>query len=1024
MNQIDYHKGIQEFTKDDFEYLKVCFKDLNSLNNVDCRKCALFYGLWWKYAYAEGKPSKEMVFKSLNRTFQSFSDEEFFQKAKEGGRKLGLKWIQRENTLFFRTLLIQGGIPLRNLQKYGTAYRNFLLKVIELRPNNISDIDNNYEVTKDLPISTRNDVVFEAALNISKAIWDDTDEGRVILDLLEQNQQRDLVDALKKHKIEIERISRSQVKIRTFWELNQTGSNDAIITLKTVLPDKIYCNSFAEMIGVNSNELSPLYSFFCDDDLHATYRKNFRGDFLKYSSDSTLRKWVPGNQHLPVLYFADASGKKYPISSQIRTLPSVSFPTLWVQMEEERWIMLPKNNHNGDSGFVLTSEPNHCIGKIQEFKLENNTFYLFEINQSTTLEISENESVSFKLNTNEFDWLIQAKHPNWIIRSNMVVVSSLPRVYFFDESGSKIQDNQIIKKWRHKGEYVWHEYFGSIPVGVIELQFCHDGVKEYDKVFNIGESVLNFIGLDILNPTINLNHNDLRIEISPNSLYNIHETKHRSISLKFVDANQMPKCIKACIKSQYGKLLVEIAMPFKGIEIVDKDDLAVPNNQIFLLNNTAGHRIVSGDNQTINVYNEQFPKLIIHQKLQSGLIPLRNYNAIIKRLFLLADSMAAGNVVNMEMQGKIIQFKAYNAILAFKNDDGSLSQSEDGRLLLNILKHGTLDFDTPQFNYFLYAVPLNCELDNIIPIELERCDDGFCIPLDVNEQEFIVFDTQTDITCKILPTYVSTNQSHLVFPLHQGVLNQKKLDRISKFANQLAEDSIDGPEWQKLNRYIQLCTQFDLAFSAFDSIRAAISSSKIAAKLYFFLICHSATNEDFIRVCEKMEEELAFRFYWCAFESIEAGFNWTTSYYGEEYLATILDKAKLVIEPKFLSFQPSEWKITEGFHLKTAINNMRGKLGESVIGELPHRRPFIIKSRKFIIQIEHENLKIMARCPITIALLKLNLYESELPDGGNAYDIWHFNNHEVRRNMMYCENLDPEWNDLAITYAFNQINKL
>lgn len=1024
MIQFENNRGFHQFNEDNFQFLKNYFSDLNSLKHVDSRKCALYYGLWWKYAYAEGKPSKEMLFKSLDRTFQSFTDEEFFQKAKEGGWKLGLKWIRRENTLFFRTLLLQGGIPLKNLQKYGTAYRRFLLKVIELRANDISEINNNYEVTKDLPISTRNDVVFESALNISKAIWDDTEEGRIVLESLEQNQQRDLVEALIKRKIEIEKISKPSIKIRVFWELIQNGTKGADIFLKIIFPDKIDSNSFAEMIGIDSTKLTSFYSFFCDDDLVATYRRNIKGNLLRYSADLFNRKWMPGNNHLPILYFADPSGKKYPISTQLRTMPSQSFPTLWVQMEEGRWMMLPKNNHSGDIGFVLTSNFNHCIGNYQEWKIDNNIFYFFEIDQSTTLQIDENQSVSFELNTNSFDWSIQTKYPDWILRSSMVVVTSLPRIYFFDALGSKIQDNKIIKKWRRKGEYAWHEYNGPIPVGIIELKFCFDSAIEFDKVFNIGDSVLTFPVLEILKPTIRFSHKTLSLEILPHSLFNIHKTANGSISIDFLQANQIPKCIRASIMGEFGRLLLDILIPFKGIELVDKNDKTVPNNQIILLNNTEGYRIICGENQTIKFYNEQFPNLIIRQKLQPGLIPLRNYNAIIKKLFFLADSMAIGNVVNMEMQGKRIQFKAYNTILSYKNDDGSFRQTADGRSLIKVKKQGSADFEIPPNNYFLYVVALNCELESIFPIKLERNDYGFHLPKEVNEQEFIAFDTREDNTLKILPTYISTNQSHLVFAANKGVPNQRKHDRITAFANKLAEDSIYGPEWKKLIKYILLCKQYDLPFSAFDNIRAAVSSSKLTAKLFFYLICQSEDNEDFIRVCEKMEEELAFRFYWCSFESIEDGIKWTINHFGEEYFHTILERALIVIEPKFLSFQEAQFKINTNFHLKTAINKMREKLGEAVIGELPDRRPLIIKTRKTVIQIDHEKLKIMARCPIAIALLKLNLYETELPAGGNANDIWHFNNHEIRRNMMYCENLDTEWNDMAITYAINKFLKI
>jgi hypothetical protein len=406
-------------------------------------------------------------------------------------------------------------------------------------------------------------------------------------------------------------------------------------------------------------------------------------------------------------------------------------------------------------------------------------------------------------------------------------------------------------------------------VGIIELQFCIAGVTEYEKVFNIGDSTLRFSSSDILRPAIYFNHNDLMLEVVDNSCYNISNTD-KSIVVNITNTNQIPKYIKAYIKSKYGNLLFDILLPSKGIELVDKEDKVVGNNHIFLLNNIDGYRIISGENQTIKFYNEQYPKLIIRQTLQSGLIPLRNFNTIIQKLFLLADSMASGNIVVMEMQGKRIQFKAYNTRLSYLNEYGDLRQSEDKKLLINLKKSDDLDINyTPQSNYLLYAVPLNCELKDINSIELDRDDDSFYIHESVSNQEFIVFDTNKDINCKILPTYVTTNQDYIISPPVPEVLYQNKLVRIAEFYRQLSDDSIDGQEWQKLYRYIEICNQFNLPFSAFDIIRAACSSSDICAKLFFFLICYSTSNEDFIRTCGKMEEELGFRFHWCSFESIQ-----------------------------------------------------------------------------------------------------------------------------------------------------------
>ncbi|MEO6831613.1 MAG: hypothetical protein ABI169_05405, partial [Chitinophagaceae bacterium] len=175
MNRQPNHPKSRDFTEEDFLELTTSIRNSHSFYSISSDDCALYYGPWWKYVYAEGKPSKDILFNFLDIENPKFTSEDFFKKAKKGGEKTGLKWIHRENTHYFRTLLLQGGIPLKNIRRYGTYYREFLLKVIENKPLEISDIGNNYELTRNLPFSIRNEYVFQAALDISKAIWDETD---------------------------------------------------------------------------------------------------------------------------------------------------------------------------------------------------------------------------------------------------------------------------------------------------------------------------------------------------------------------------------------------------------------------------------------------------------------------------------------------------------------------------------------------------------------------------------------------------------------------------------------------------------------------------------------------------------------------------------------------------------------------------------------------------------------------------------------------------------------------------------
>jgi hypothetical protein len=384
--------------------------------------------------------------------------------------------------------------------------------------------------------------------------------------------------------------------------------------------------------------------------------------------------------------------------------------------------------------------------------------------------------------------------------------------------------------------------------------------------------------------------------------------------------------------------------------------------------------------------------------------------------------MDSKNKVVMEISGKTFYFQIYNSRLRYKNQDNLLNYSIDNKLIIQVEKKEEDNLKELYPDYNLYAIPLNCDLSNIEVIEIEKIESYYSFPITVKDTEFIVFDNEKDITFKILPTYVSTIQDNLIAPLEYSIIKEKKEKRINDFAISLNNSYISDSDWQKLNKYIKVCIQYHLPFSAFDSIRASCSNSELTAKLFFCILINAETNDEFIKTCEKMEEELGFKFHWCSFETFESAVNWIFEIWSNINIGDILERAKLYLEPKYLNFDKKDWKCSP--HLNTEISSMRARLGETIINELPQKIPWLKELRKHIIPFPNEipKLKIMARCPFTIGLSKLNLYTKDLNETEGKHDIWNLNNHEVRRNIIYCQQIDPEWYDLALKYTiFNNI---
>src|SRR5699024_1399515 len=83
----------------DFEQLK---NELNTTAlNVDARDITLYFAEWWKRVYDGGTPSIKRVYESLPINFKvRIGQKEFYCLAKEGAKKLGIRWEKKENKLY------------------------------------------------------------------------------------------------------------------------------------------------------------------------------------------------------------------------------------------------------------------------------------------------------------------------------------------------------------------------------------------------------------------------------------------------------------------------------------------------------------------------------------------------------------------------------------------------------------------------------------------------------------------------------------------------------------------------------------------------------------------------------------------------------------------------------------------------------------------------------------------------------------------------------------------------------------
>ena len=157
-------------TETDFEELRKTLSFATSYH-IDNRDAALYYAEWWKRNYDGGSPRKESVFDSIGGNIKYyFNYNDFYKIAKKGGQMLGVKWIVKQNTLRFKTLLLQGGLPLAHISANQGGYLDFLLAVLEEQPETIEDFIFQPHIVNHLPVSSRNDTIYENCFEIVRSI--------------------------------------------------------------------------------------------------------------------------------------------------------------------------------------------------------------------------------------------------------------------------------------------------------------------------------------------------------------------------------------------------------------------------------------------------------------------------------------------------------------------------------------------------------------------------------------------------------------------------------------------------------------------------------------------------------------------------------------------------------------------------------------------------------------------------------------------------------------------------------------
>jgi hypothetical protein len=998
-------------SEQDFQLLKSELKDVFLLD-LDPRDAFLYYAEWWKNEYAGGRPSKKMIFDSIGGLISTRMDEEqFYKKALDGARRLGVKWIVRNNILYFRTMLMQGGLPLKHISENYGHYLNFLMAVLEEQPETVEDFSFNPEITGLLPLSSQNELIYENCFEIVRSILN---EESIYDDLLRSNKAVTTISKqLKEKRKTLQRKSR-EVKPRNYWVLTRQNGKGAI-ELRVGLADSYSAEGLENILGFDIDQHE--YQFYLNDDLVCVFRRMLNGKYKTnwYGQNSML--W-DGSDKAPSV-FVISNNERREVCDFIQLIPDLTKPSLWTLYSDDTWRLIKGTGTSHENAFILHPEDLNVNLDSDKLEINGSAVCLTPFEGELKLN-SLNQCITFKCGVYSFDWTIMSDRPKWMFRSNMPVVRKAPQILIYDDSGKMLNSKEATFYTKKRGKLAdWNKYSSleSLSPGCYDLKIEFNGLTAYDCFYNIGQFNVKYVKQSLRLGRFIIEGTQLDFSLIPSDAYESINENNEYKLVRSTESNKAPQVISCRLKEGSKRsLLFEMDSPLKGIAIVDKEGVIVSESETLRLEELNGLRVLSnqGIDTSVIIQNTLNKDVNIFKKLRSSFQPLISLKDDLLRLFNLADTMNHKNILELvisnDIETKVYKIAGFSLYL-------DVTQQLDG--ILNLYGkdfHGTY----PE----LSAIPLNVNITKLDMIPVQKTENGYQIPKVEFTTDFIVI-AAGDFAGELMPRYVRTGEFGEMEP---------RLGRQVRYHDQLLNSSLADDAWKELEKYFDICKNFKIPFSTFDLIRSIRGSSKVVAKAFLLLGQKSTDKEEFVQlIVPKLEQELGFNFHWVSREDWHQAINELLEYsLSQQWVVEMMELGIIsenqifkgvtnLIQDYFQNiglievFSYLNMQKVGGATPIThqQIQSLRAQLGERVLRELPQYTPDTSKNYGVPID-QHRPVKLLLRTPIAVAESIAGIKKAE--------SIWSCDDFvdNLRRNMQYAQYLNPEFYKQLLIHTLQQ----
>lgn len=873
-----------EITDQEYYDLKRILSNLSTFDYWNYGKeFALFYAEYWRREYQGGIPSKELMAEKMGHP-QSEASKKIYDYAKDALKKLHIPVIQHNSKhnsrkFFFRTLLLQGGLPMayvhhkEGFNKFKEFLKSLLKKTSRIEIDwDDTDAIKEFTCINILPQSYQNENIYAVSLQIIRAIEEGRDE--LLPYKTENDELKQLTSILKKERecIKNKAVTRP---LSISWVLNLSEAAKGKNGIFTYSLDKAKTIYSSMINGLDAKECYQ-FDIFVSQQYIATYKKvkfdeeHNEATYKRINSDNKSFRWH-GENIIDVKIVCD---NEKPIFPQVIgcCAPNLSVPQVF-QKNSVGYIQ-----HNDfQSSECMTLLPDEW-DSVEDIEKENifineetlKLIYFPEDSEKNNISIvnkTTNEKIELTNTSSKYSVMYGGVYLSWLEKANYALLKERPFIRVYDVDGECSSPKSVLIQ--EKGSSSWKNYTQQtiLKPGIVSIKVvCPDNSEDIRKFYYIGS--LEFNSPDNCSATeaeISCILNWGRIIPAKDDISSYAEISRNNQRVAWkvnrnVNASKYPTtCSFEISNSGNPDLKISIPAPYEGLCLVKNDEI-IPNGSVLSVNDFSNFSVISSGKRSntmdisyFSVNSTNIPKTI-RLNIKNSITPLSNFEESINRMFSANgfntfDRLSAATLKFGKNTYKIRYFVLDSMANGPSNSIEVHALDKDARFVCNSGE--------------LYGCKLEEPDSENTPkvIQLEHLENGqYIFPEDSEDGSYVIFSGAYDIQ-RIVPK---------LYILQNGIIIDKDVDnRINDNSqnrenwHSLLEDGFiqNSSAWEKIPIYMEIADKYRIPFRTFNALTEAVSTPQLATRLLTCLLWNNKTDS-MLPALLKIEQEFAMAFHW------------------------------------------------------------------------------------------------------------------------------------------------------------------